>query len=108
MKPSGEAPAGPQQHQRPSIQEQNQQVDPEEDAVQLQAEVQPVSLSQSLGLLLLQGQVERGQLLQEPLQARRSFLLLVQGQQVLLQGRLQLIVWGRVREGPPSHKTGTN
>lgn len=101
MKPSGEAPACPEQHQRPSVQDQNQQVDPEQDAVQLQAQFQPVGLSQRLGVLLEQGQAEGGQLLQEPVQARRSFLLLMQGQQVLLQGRLQLIVWGRVRERPP-------
>lgn len=93
MKPSGEAPACPEQQERPSVHDQNQQVEPEQEAVQLQAQFQPVGLGQGLGLVLLQGQAQGGQLLQEPVQARGSFLLLVQGQQVLLQGRLQLIVW---------------
>lgn len=60
---SGEAPAGPQQQQSAGVQDHNQQVEAEQEAVELGAEVQPVSLGRRLLVVLGQGQAEGGQLL---------------------------------------------
>lgn len=49
---SGKAPAGPEQQQSTGIQDQNQKVKAEQEAVELRAEGQPFSLSRRLGVLL--------------------------------------------------------
>lgn len=95
---SGEAPAGPEQQQSTGVQGQDQQVNAEQEAVELRAEGQPVGLSRGLAVLLGQGQAEGHQLLEKPLQPGGSVLDLIQGQQILLQRGLELIIYERIEE----------